>query len=310
MAVPALLGALSHPDNVRREVEVRLRQIPVSYNIRRQDRCQVPEGGVAMSGQQETAGGSSDATPANSEDDSVAVVVQAAADAYAAGFTATVAVRNYLAVQHLWSALRAARMCDERESELVATGDVNVDLGHRADAINAVLSAVAFLEAFVNETFSDAAEPGGSKYRTDGLSAAAIDQMAQFWTGGAVPVERGMPVLRKYQLALLCARKSPLDIGCGPAQAVGVLIELRNALVHFMPKTQDVASAHKLERDLRPRITPNRQLIGAPWYPNSALAAGCARWAGETAMGIVDEWQKRMGLVYDYRTNLDHLPAP
>ncbi|NQE67595.1 hypothetical protein NG2371_02048 [Nocardia gamkensis] len=202
-------------------------------------------------------------------------------------------------------------MCDERESELVAAGEINVDLGHRADAINAVLSSVAFLEAFVNETFSDAAEPGGSNYRTDGLSTAAVEQMAQFWTGGAVPVERGMPVLRKYQLALLCAGQPPFDTGSGPAQAVGVLIELRNALVHFMPKTQDVASAHKLEKDLKPRITPNRQAIGAPWYPNSALAAGCAQWACQTAMELVNEWQSRMGLVYDYRKSLNNdMPTP
>ncbi|MFC8385857.1 hypothetical protein [Nocardia sp. NPDC057272] len=231
-------------------------------------------------------------------------------DGVSVGFSVTVAVRNYLAVQHLWSALRSARMCDERESELVAAGEINVDLGHRADAINAVLSAVAFLEAFVNETFSDAAEPDGSNYRTDGLSTAVVEQMAQFWTGGAVPVERGMPVLRKYQLALLCAGKPPLDTGSGPGQAVGVLIELRNALVHFMPKTQDVASAHKLEKDLKPRITPNRQTIGAPWYPNSALAAGCARWACETAMELVDEWQKRMGLVYDYQKSLHDMQTP
>lgn len=265
---------------------------------------------MTVSDEPEPADETSETTSASSEDGSATVVVQTAAVAVAAVFTATVAVRNYLAVQHLWSAQRSARMCDERETELVAAGEINVDLGHRADAINAVLSAVAFLEAFVNETFSDAAEPGGSKYRTDGLSVDAVAQMAQFWTGGAVPVERGMPVLRKYQLALLCAGASPLDTGSGPAQAVGVLIELRNALVHFMPKTQDVASAHKLEKDLRPRITPNRQAIGAPWYPNSALASGCARWACEVAMGLVDEWQKRMGLVYDYRNSLHDMPTP
>ncbi|WP_431949832.1 hypothetical protein [Nocardia lijiangensis] len=248
--------------------------------------------------------------PAPTDDSGSTEIAVTAAATGTGTLSVKVAVRNYMAVQHMWSALRSARMCEEREAELVAAGERNVDLGHRADAISAVLSAVAFLEAFVNETFSDAAESEGGTFRTAGLSPAVVTQMGQFWTGGAVPIERGLPVIRKYQLALLCAGQPLLDTGSGPAQAVNVLIDLRNALVHFMPQTQDIETAHKLENGLRPRITPNKQAIGAPWYPNSALAAGCARWACTAAMELADEWQQRMGLVYDYRKELNGMKQP
>ncbi len=125
--------------------------------------------------------------------------------------TVRVAVRNYMAVHHLWAAQRWTRLCDERESELVAAGENNPDLGHRSLAVAAVMSSVAFLEAFVNEVFADAveSEPGTHTYRTEGMSDAALGRMRHFWTGGAVPLDRSLTVLQKYQLGLVCVSETP-----------------------------------------------------------------------------------------------------
>jgi hypothetical protein len=75
------------------------------------------------------------------------------------------AVRNYMAPQHLWTARREAWLCRRREDELVSTSYVNADYRHRSHATTAVLSAVAFLEAFVNAVWQDTAdnEPGGHR---------------------------------------------------------------------------------------------------------------------------------------------------
>jgi hypothetical protein len=69
-----------------------------------------------------------------------------------AGATSKVEVRQYLTMQHLWTARHAARLCAEREPQL----EPNVaDTEHRSLAISAVSFAGAFLEALVNEVIVD-----------------------------------------------------------------------------------------------------------------------------------------------------------
>ena len=96
-------------------------------------------------------------------------------------------IRDYMAVHHLWAAQRWARMCDEAESKLVADGNNEMDFGHRSLAVAAIMSSVAFLEAFINEFYADAASPGAVTYRTEGLSAAVLEKVAQSWTDGGAP---------------------------------------------------------------------------------------------------------------------------
>jgi hypothetical protein len=110
-------------------------------------------------------------------------------------------IRDYMAVHHLWAAQRWARMCDEAESKLVADGNNEMDFGHRSLAVAAIMSSVAFLEAFINEFYADAASPGAVTYRTEGLSAAVLAPVAQSWADGETP---GQPdkvpkVLRLYR---------------------------------------------------------------------------------------------------------------
>lgn len=217
-------------------------------------------------------------------------------------------IRDYMAVHHLWAAQRWARMCDEAESKLVADGNNEMDFGHRSLAVAAIMSSVAFLEAFINEFYADAASPGAVTYRTEGLSAAVLAQVAQSWADGETP---GQPdkvpkVLRLYRHALHCAQAPGFDTGGDPYQSAVLLIQLRNTLVHFVPETHAHDSVHKLETGLRKRFDENRQAIGGvPWYSTRALGSGCARWAYKAAMALVDDWQRRMCLAHDYHEHLD-----
>ena len=58
-------------------------------------------------------------------------------------------------------------------------GKTPFDIQHRAYAVNAVLSAVVFLEALVNETFQDAAD--GHASRIAPLDDRCIALMGEFW---------------------------------------------------------------------------------------------------------------------------------
>ena len=223
--------------------------------------------------------------------------------------TARIEIRHYITSQHLWTARREAWLCRNREDQLLNDG--NVDQRHRSHAITAVLSAVAFLEAFINAIWQDAAdsEPGKHTHYTDGIPDDAMATMRELWNGKD-QAERMMSLLSKFQVALVCAGHERIDEGAEPFQSADVLVDLRDELVHFKPRwhsneddTKFEKRFKRFEKGLKSKITPqreNRQPIGLPWFPNKALGAGCADWACESSIAFARTWHQRTGLTHDF----------
>jgi hypothetical protein len=163
---------------------------------------------------------------------------------------------------------------------------------------------VAFLEAFINAVWQDAAdsEPGKHTHYTDGISDDAMATMRELWTGKE-DAERIVSLLGKYQVALVCAGHQRMDPGDEPFQSGDVLVKLRNVLVHFKPQWHWTDDDLKFVRRLKDKITrelENRQPIGQPWFPNKALGAGCADWACESSIAFARTWHESMGLTHDF----------
>jgi hypothetical protein len=221
------------------------------------------------------------------------------------GLHASVSMRGYMANQHLWNARREAWLCGQREEMLVNRNVRNIDRTHRSHAITAVLSAVAFLEAIVNEVWQDAAdsEPGELTPYTQGIPDTAIATMRELWNGKQ-DSERMLSLLSKFQVALVCAGHDRMDKGTEPYQSAAVLVDLRNALVHFKPRWwhDDGRDEAKFIRSLRDKLAgrENRQSIGEPWFPNKVLGAGCADWASNSVIAFARDWHGRMGLAFDF----------
>jgi hypothetical protein len=116
---------------------------------------------------------------------------------------------------------------------------------HSSYVLGAVFSAVAFLEAVVNELFIDAVE----EYAVGPASQLSTDARQQLAAGWTHAVE-SMPILTKFQAALILAGKDSFDPGTQPYQSVYVLIQLRNKLTHFKPKSKSGASQDKWQRNL------------------------------------------------------------
>lgn len=217
--------------------------------------------------------------------------------------TPRISVRDYMAGQHLWNARYEAWLCREREDKILTKA--GVDRPHRSHAMAAVLSAVAFLEAMVNEIWQDAADsqPGQRTSHTQGISDPALTIMRELWTGKE-HAERAMSTLSKYQLALVCAGQDRIIKGKEPYQSVDVLIDLRNELGHFKPRWWhgDGTDEARYLASLRDKLAgrENRQPIGNPWYPHKVLGAGCADWACNSAIDFTREWHSRIGLTYDF----------
>ncbi len=249
-------------------------------------------------------------TPEMEERKDVTVPAAAAHATVTATLTARVGVRNYRATQLLWAARRAARESREIEADLAGTHRPSIELG--AVVTNAVLLAVAFMEASVNEVLQDIAEskPGALNSRCVGIAEDAALLIRELWMPPARLERAG--ILEKYQVALTASRKPPLAKGANPYQAASKLIDLRNALVHFKPEWQMDDDEHVLERKLDGLFPLNaifREPV-SPWYPNMCLSAGCADWANSSATALVDEWWRVIGLVRDYHEELRSMPTP
>jgi|SRR5271165_1086766 len=213
--------------------------------------------------------------------------------------TPVIGVRDYIASQHLYTARREAPLCRKREDQLL--NDDNLDRRHRSHAITAVFSAVAFLEAFINATWQDAAHREHTAY-TNGIPEGALATMGELWNGKD-QAERMLSLLSKFQVALVCAGYERMDEGAEPFQSADVIVDLRNVLVHFKPQWHWSNEDLKFERRLKSLIRPeseNRQPIGYPWFPNKALGAGCADWACKTSIDFARTWHDRIGLASDF----------
>ncbi|MGA8548008.1 MAG: hypothetical protein WB785_22450 [Mycobacterium sp.] len=224
--------------------------------------------------------------------------------------TARVGSRHYFASTHLWNARHLARLCQQRESELVAQNAYEPDMEQRSLCVSTLQASVAFLEALVNEVWQDAADTPADEdnQRLAGLSRPEVARLRELWR--AEGVERNLRLLDKYSVALVAADKPPLDKGREPYGSVKVAVRLRNALVHFIPELQWHDEEHEFEQALRGKFTENPLPLGDPWYPNKALGAGCAQWAWENCRDFASEWWQQMGLQRDFLVDFASWPEP
>jgi hypothetical protein len=206
----------------------------------------------------------------------------------------TFSTRPYISGQHLWTAMYNAKLCQqiERESPFDSAGY----RAHQAHATAAIFFAVAYLEASINEFYADAFDaPHGRRLQP--VSREGKAAVAGFWT--ATKTGRNISVLDKHQMALLLCGKEAMNQGTNPFQDANLLIQLRNALVHFRPAWREVGAMEKLDEQLEARFKPNGLIAendGRAWIPHRAAGAGGAVWACETARSFAKEWCERMGV--------------
>lgn len=209
--------------------------------------------------------------------------------------------RHYLSISHL----SAAALFSQRASKLEPTltlGDSASDTGlreHHACVVTSIMLSVAFLEAVINELWADCSEDFELR-RTNELPSREV--MAALWRRS--PLKRST-TLEKFELALEINKKPALPRDATPYQDVKLLIDLRNALVHYEPETifnfstnnEDKIPEHIFEKKLRGRFELNRLTgPGNSFYPDKVLGAGCACWAVASAVAFADSFFERLGV--------------
>jgi hypothetical protein len=214
-----------------------------------------------------------------------------------------ISYRIYYSLQHLLSSVLFARRAYALEQD-TKSDSANLFTEHRAYVTGSIITAIAFLEATINELFADAGDESVNRMKQ--LSPQLRQLMAQMWAL-RVPRTASYAIVDKYQIALTLAGAETFPPGQKPFQDIGVLVELRNELIHYEPTWRDErspaepneASSDKLGRKLRAILLSNlNPLAGAerPYFPDHCLGYGCAKWSVTESVRFVDGFFGRIGM--------------
>lgn len=212
-----------------------------------------------------------------------------------------IGLRSYMSTWMLRSAMRFTDRAQAIEDEHPGDWASPHAEEHMDHVIAAVMGAATFMEAMVNELFTDAADEEG--LTGDGylasLAAEPVWLMGDWWRESGEGMDK---TLAKYQLLLSFAGKPKFDKGADPFQSAALLLKLRNTLVHFRPETVWSDETPKLEKQLKGLFAGNGLIDPkSRRWPNGVLGAGCARWSNSAARSLADETCLRLGISANYQ---------
>jgi len=224
---------------------------------------------------------------------------------------ASIATRSYLSLSHALTLGVLIRRAEDAEAGVFQDGHVlPFTEEHAAYVRSAIVVAMCFLDATINELFVDAADDspreGTATATWQALKAASAD-----------PVTRGAATLDKYEHALATLGK-PSMRGTHYHRDANLVRRLRNRLVHPNPETVvmhtsipgETPTVQSLENQLRGRfeLNPLMRKLGSRgvFFPTMLTSAGCAGWARDSILAYLDEFHRRAELPVPY----EHVRAP
>ena len=158
-----------------------------------------------------------------------------------------------------------------------------------------IFGCIASLESYANELFAD-----HEKYFPD-MRAEIMKKLWEFF--------EQKPLLEKYEFALLLKKAPSLNKDRKPYQDIAALIRLRNALTHFKPEWDDEQVAHaKISTQLKGRFSPSPFMgEGDPLFPKRWATSGCTKWALESTIAFLNDFEESAGLEHRLDKFIDRL---
>lgn len=207
-------------------------------------------------------------------------------------------IAHHLSLTHIRNATFFAKSAASIEANPDAKSSEDLRQKHIACVMGAILSAVSFLEANINEFFWEVAETPSDRVKE--LDVGLKELLTGFWKQNSILFKPNFSLLEKYELVLVLARKPIMDKGKEPYQPVDDLIQVRNTMVHYRPEWS-FGEPLSLEKRLRGKFDLNPLAPqGSIFFPYLCLSFGCSKWAIESSLQFTDEFYKRIGVATGY----------
>lgn len=189
--------------------------------------------------------------------------------------SATARTRFNLALHHLFAACRAAARVRELESQHAGEefGEFWEEILHCS--LSVVSLSVAAAESYANETLLD------SPTFPDSMPPSAVKELMAL-------IDR-KSILEKYRIALSLISGAALSKEEPVVKRMALLIDLRNAVVHFRPEWFDSQKAHAtLSERLAKEIGASSFLATEPLFPRAWASTSFVEWALVSTIGYLD----------------------
>ncbi|HRY74764.1 MAG TPA: hypothetical protein P5217_00605 [Methanoregulaceae archaeon] len=218
--------------------------------------------------------------------------------------------RDCLSLRYIQSAALFCRLAYSIEKEYSRTKELGPEdnLMHEAFALHAVLSAVSFLEALINELYSDATDD--MHVPDEGKTRTLFQTIAAEWRNGK-NFDRA-PLLTKYQRILALSGSHPFPESDPAFANIRKLVAIRNFLLHYRKEWvvtskrrrssgDETTEAERFETMLSHAFRENPlALKGRPFFPDRCLGHGCAEWAVINSLIVADTFFAAIGIPAPY----------
>lgn len=208
--------------------------------------------------------------------------------------SATLRTKANFALHHMLAAARFARLSESIEANYAGEpfGPISAEIISYVSAT--VLTSGAGLEAYINELFIDA-DTIFPEYR-QGTSAYLWDIL---WK----EVER-KDTLGKYEIALDLKKQTRFtkEDKSSPLYSIytsaSILIEVRNALIHFKPQWDDEEKSHQAIalRLLKENVQPRLSVGSTPIFPTDFMCHDMTRWAVKSSWTFIEAFSQKADL--------------
>jgi hypothetical protein len=169
-----------------------------------------------------------------------------------------------------------------------------------------IFLSVAFLESRINELIMEVTDNISNPWNKGAISDDDLIAFRRINIGQKRDPHYSK-ILEKYQIVLLELGRSQFYRNRNPYQNVHILIKLRNDLIHFQPEVvlvepRNPSEEHKLLRTFKHKfpMNPIAKSLNHLQYPDIILGYGCARWAVNSSIEFVSEFNNHINLTQSY----------
>jgi hypothetical protein len=210
-------------------------------------------------------------------------------------------LQTYLSIHHAKSAAHFVRCANQVKVENIR---LSSEIGVNVSA--AILSSIAFLEATVNELFSEA-ESDSNKW----LKNITIESKKLITTLSNIDSIDRASILEKYEIFLVSANLEPIPKGSKIYQNIKEVIYLRNKITHYKASWLDAGSEELLRNGSSHKTDYWKRLNKLVFLENSDNKAHTweqkeyASWALKSSIDFVEEIFNKLGV----SSNINHVRA-